>query len=240
MEYGKLWYLRQVDLFEGIEEEEVERLARQAVLRKYARGETILSPGDPSERIYIIKRGRVKLSKYSPEGKEQILALLQSGDVFGALALVGGQENVHVEAFEETVVCSLRLEDFFAIVRAHPEIVLRLLKLLARRLEIAEREVEELVFQDVPGRLASLLLRLAREYGEPAPGGVRISLRLTHQDLANMIGATRETVTSVLGRFRTQGLLAFDRRRIVVLNPEGLATLAGAGRVHVRDGVLSH
>jgi len=225
---GKLWYLRQVDLFEGISEEEVERLARQAVLRKYTRGEVILSPEESSERIYIVKKGRVKLSKYSPDGKEQILALLQSGDVFGAFTLVGGRENVHVEAFEDTVLCALRREDFYAVVREHPEIVLRLLGLLAKRLQRAEQEIEELAFQGVPGRLASLLLRMAQEYGERGPDGIRIALRLTHQDLANMIGATRETVTSVLGKFKREGLVLFDRKNIVIRSPERLEAVVHA------------
>jgi CRP/FNR family transcriptional regulator len=141
------------------------------------------------------------------------------------LALVQEAEPVQVEAFEDTLICALYRGDFLALIRRQPELLLAVMKVLAERLRVAEEEIADLVFQDVRGRLASLLLRLAEAYGRKTGGMLRLTLRLTHQDIASMIGATRETVTSALSRFRDAGLIATDQRHIMIRDPEGLRQL---------------
>ena len=221
----KIWYLRQIDLFAGIGELEMQQLVKRTTMREFSRGKVILRPNEPQEMVYLIKEGRVKISRYSPEGREQILALLQPGDTFGELALVQEAEPVQVEAFEDTLICALYRGDFLALIRRQPELLLAVMKVLAERLRVAEEEIADLVFQDVRGRLASLLLRLAEAYGRKTGGMLRLTLRLTHQDIASMIGATRETVTSALSRFRDAGLIATDQRHIMIRDPEGLRQL---------------
>jgi len=222
----KVWYLRRVDFFARVDDAEMRTIADRTTMREVNRGRVLLQPDEPPEMVYVIKEGRVKVSRYSPDGKEQILALLEPGDLFGALAVVGGREQVHVEAFEDTLVCGIRGEDFLALIRRQPDLMLRVVRHLAERLRAAEEEIADLAFRNVPGRLASLLLRLSEEYGRHTPQGRRLALRLTHQDMAAMIGATRETVTSVLSRFREDGLIAFDRRYIVIRDPDGLRRLS--------------
>ncbi|MDR7401753.1 MAG: Crp/Fnr family transcriptional regulator [Armatimonadota bacterium] len=226
----KIWYLRQVDLFAGVDEAELRRLGERATLREFGRGSVILHPDEPQERVYVIKEGRVKISRYSPDGREQILALLGPGDIFGELALVGEAEPVHAEAFEHTLLCALSRDDMAALLRRHPELMLHVLRTLADRLRVAEEEIADLVFRTVPGRLAALLLRLAEASGHRDGGRLRLALRLTHQDIASMIGATRETVTATLSRLRAAGLIATEGRRIVVLDPEGLRRLSANTR----------
>ncbi|MDQ7819230.1 MAG: Crp/Fnr family transcriptional regulator [Armatimonadota bacterium] len=226
----KIWYLRQVDLFAGVDEAELRRLGERATLREFGRGSVILHPDEPQERVYVIKEGRVKISRYSPDGREQILALLGPGDIFGELALVGEAEPVHAEAFEHTLLCALSRDDMAALLRRHPELMLHVLRTLADRLRVAEEEIADLVFRTVPGRLAALLLRLAEASGHRHGGRLRLALRLTHQDIASMIGATRETVTATLSRLRAAGLIATEGRRIVVLDPEGLRRLSANTR----------
>jgi CRP/FNR family transcriptional regulator len=153
----------------------------------------------------------------------QILTLLERGDIFGERALVGARAAVHCEAFEDTLVCVLRREDFEDLVRRRPELALRVVRVLAERLREAEETIERLALHDVPARLAALLLRLAEAYGEPHGDGRRLALRVTHQDLAGMIGATRETVTLTLNRFREEGLIAVEDRHIIVRDPAALA-----------------
>jgi len=221
----KVWYLTRVNLFAGLGDSEMQRLAERTTMREFSRGRVILHPDQPQEMVYLIKEGRVKISRYSPDGREQILTLLEPGDVFGEFALVKEAEPVHVEAFEDTLICALYREDFLALVRRQPEVMLHMLKVLAERLRVAEEEIADLVFRDVSGRLASLLLRLAETYGQKNDGGWRLILRLTHQDIASMIGATRETVTSTLSRFRDAGLIATEHRSILIRNPEGLRRL---------------
>lgn len=223
----KFWYLRQADLFAGVDEPQMRAIADRSTMREVPRGRIILQPDEPPEMVYVIKEGRVKVSRYSPDGREQILALLEPGDVFGELALVGTPEPVSVEAFEDTLVCGLHRDDFLTLIRARPELMLQVMKVLAERLRVAEEEIADLVFRDVPGRLASLLLRLAEAYGRSQRGGLRLTLRLTHQDMASMIGATRETVTATFSRFREDGLIAFDRRHIIIRDPDGLHRLSG-------------
>lgn len=225
----KVWYLRRIDLFAGIGEPEMQRLVERTTMREFSRGNIILHPNEPQEMVYLIKEGRVKVSRYSPDGREQILALLEPSDIFGELALVQGAEPVHIEAFEDTLICVLYRDDFLALIRRQPELMLHVVKMLAERLRVAEEEIADLVFRDVPGRLAALLLRLAEAYGQKAGGGLRLSLRLTHHDIASMIGATRETVTSTLSGFRNAGLIATEQRCIVIRDPEGLRRLSAKG-----------
>lgn len=221
----KVWYLRQFSLFAGIGELEMRRLVERTTMREFSRGKVILHPNEPQEMVYLIKEGRVKISRYSADGREQILDLLEPGDTFGELTLVQEAEPVQAEAFEDTLICSLYRDDFIGLIRRQPEVMLTVMKVLAARLRVAEEEIADLVFRDVPGRLASLLLRLAEAYGQHDHGGLQLTLRLTHQDIASMIGATRETVTSTLSRFRDAGLIATEHRSIIIKNGEGLRRL---------------
>ncbi len=220
---AKIWYLRQTGLFDQLSEPDLQRLASLSHMREYPRGQPIILTPEPNpDLIYLVKAGRVKISAISTEGKEQILALLERGDVFGELAPAGTAPPTHVEAFDHTVVCTLHRALFEDIVRRTPEVALRVISVLARRLRAAEHEIEDLALRDVPGRLAALLLRLAEEYGEPHGSGIRLSLRLTHQDLASMVGSTRETVTALISRFRDEGLLMAEHQSLVILQPERL------------------
>ena len=212
----KLWYLQHIDLFQDMTPQEMHRLAMRTKMRRYERGKVIAHPDDPRDTIYLVKEGRVKLCRYSASGRVQILALLERGNIFGERALVGAPEAVHCEAFEDTLICVLRRRDFEELIRSKPEMALRVMRVLAERLKQAEETVESLAFHDVPERLATLLTRLAEVYGEPHDGGRRLALRFTHHDLASMIGATRETVTNVLNRFRDDGLITVEDRHIVI------------------------
>ncbi len=222
----KVWYLKHINLFSNIDEREMQELAERTTMREFSRGKLILHPDAPPEMVYLIKEGRVKVSRYSPGGREQILALLEPGDLFGEFSLVGEREPVHVEAFEDSLICALPRAEFIALIRSQPGLMLHVMKILADRLRRAEEEIADIVFRTVPGRLASLLQRLAEAYGESDARGMRLALRLTHHDIASMIGATRETVTSTLSRFRDDGLIDVNQRHIIITDPEGLRRIS--------------
>ena len=223
----KIWYLRQTGLFDRLSEPDLQRLASLSRMQEYPRGQPIiLSPDPDPDLIYLVKAGRVKISAISPEGKEQILALLERGDVFGELTAAGTESSTCVEAFDHTIVCTLQRTLFEEVLRRTPEVALRVIAALARRLRAAEQEIEDLALRDVPGRLAALLLRVAEEYGEPHGPGIRLSLRLTHQDIASMVGSTRETITTIINRLCDEGLLTTERRILVILQPERLREIA--------------
>lgn len=221
----KIWYLRRINLFAGVDDREMRDIADRTTMREVNRGSVILRPDQQPEMVYVIKEGRAKVSRYSSEGKEQILALLEPGDICGEFALAQAPEPVQVEAFEDTLVCGIYREDFLTLISRRPELMLQVIRVLAERLRVAEEGIADLAFRDVPGRLASLLHRLAQAYGRSTPEGLRLDLRLTHQDMAAMIGATRETVTAVLSRFREDDLVAFDHRHIIIRNAAGLRRL---------------
>jgi CRP/FNR family transcriptional regulator, cyclic AMP receptor protein len=222
----KLWYLRQIRLFDRLTEPDLQRLAQSSQMREYARGEVIQYSKPPADVIQFVKMGRVKISTFSPDGKEQVLALLDPGDLFGELAPAQLPAPVRAEAFDRAIVCSIERTLFEEIVRNTPDVALKVIHALARRLRAAEQEIEDLALRDVPARLASLLLRLAEGYGEEHERGVRLSFRLTHQDLAHMIGSTRETVTMTMNRFRDDGLISVDRRTLIILDRERLGGVA--------------
>lgn len=221
----KIWYLRRTNLFADVDDRAMREIADRSTMREVHRGSVILRPDQQPEMVYVIKEGRAKVSRYSPEGREQILALLEPGDICGEFALAQAPEPVQVEAFEDTLVCGIHREDFLALIGRRPELMLQVIKVLAERLRVAEEGIADLAFRDVPGRLASLLLRLAQAYGRSTSDGLRLDLRLTHQDMAAMIGATRETVTAVLSRFREGDLVAFNRRHIIIRDAAGLQRL---------------
>jgi CRP/FNR family transcriptional regulator, cyclic AMP receptor protein len=226
----KLWYLRQIRLFDRLSEPDLQRLAQSSDMREYTRGEAIQYSKPPADVIQFVKVGRVKISTYSADGKEQVLALLDPGDLFGELTPAPLPMPARAEALDRAVVCSIDRVLFEEVVRNTPEVALKVIQVLARRLRAAEREIEDLALRDVPGRLASLLLRLAEGYGEEDARGTRLSFRLTHQDLAHMIGSTRETVTTIMNRFRDDGLISVDRRTLIILDRERLSAMAHSRR----------
>ncbi len=226
----KVWYLRQTRLFDRLSEPDLRRLAQLSEMREYPRGEVILGPEPHPDVIYLVKAGRVKISTYSADGKEQVLALLDRGDLFGELTPTKSHGSIRVEAIDRSVVCSLHRTLFEDIIQSTPDVALKVIRVLARRLRAAEEEIADLALKDVPGRLASLLLRLAEEYGERHDSGIRLSFRLTHQELAHMVGSTRETVTTIMNRFREDGLIAVEQRTLIIQDRERLGATAQSRR----------
>lgn len=228
--HDKVWYLRRHDFLAGLGDAELQTLADRTQMREFERGKVILHPDARPEMVYLIKEGRVKISRYSPDGREQILTFLEAGDLFGELALIHEREPVHVEAFEDTLICTMPRPDFAALLERRPELMLHVIRVMAERLRQAEEEIADLVFRDVSGRIAALLLRLAEEYGKRTPEGLRLNLRLTHRDIASMVGASRETVTTTLSGFRVAGLIVVDQRHIVIPDLDRLRALSGRRR----------
>jgi CRP-like cAMP-binding protein len=227
---NKLWHLKQIRLFADLPAETMERLDRVAGMKAVKRRQPIYLPGDLGDAVYLLKSGRVKISRLSPDGKELTLAILEPGEIFGETdALQGAPRDEVAEALEDTVLCIVPRSEFEALLQRTPGLALRLTKLIGLRLRRIESRVEDLVFRDVPTRLAHLLLDLARDLGVEDQRGLLLRARLSHRDLANLIGSTRETVSLTLGEFRREGLVETEGRQIIIRNREGLARLAELG-----------
>jgi CRP-like cAMP-binding protein len=215
--------LRRVPLFASLSSNAIDEIARVARRHRYERDEVVFYQGDPGDTFYVILDGQVKVSVSSSEGQEAILVMLNAGESFGEFALLDEQpRSATIQASLPTEVVTLRKDDFQRLIHQSPEIALGLLKVMTKRLRDTDQLVQDAAFLDVAERLAKKLLGLVEQHGRVSPRGIELDIHLTQQDLASMIGATRESVNKQLGAFRDRGILAVDRQRITILKPDAL------------------
>ncbi len=223
---SKLWYLKHISLFSVLSQAELQEMDRITRMQEVKKRQPIYLPGDPSTTVFLLKKGRVKISTTASSGKEVTFEILEPGEIFGELeVLEDSPRETQAEALDDALICAIRREDFDRYLHNHPDLALRLTKLIGLRLRKIQSRVEDLVFRDVPARLAHLLLELVKTDGVPDGGGTRIRAKLTHQEMANLIGCSRETVSTTLGHFRDQGLIRMDARTMTILNSAHLARL---------------
>ncbi|MEX2177637.1 MAG: Crp/Fnr family transcriptional regulator [Gemmatimonadaceae bacterium] len=211
-------FLGTVPLFSGLSPDELSSFAELTRERSYPRGSVILFENDPGDSLFIVRSGRVKVVLIGEDGREVILGVLGVGQHFGELALIDEQpRSAHVIAMEDSSLIVLRREDFRKRVESSPAVAWSLLAELSRRLRRADDKIGGLVLLDVPGRIARLLLDLSEESGSD-----QIEKSLTHQTIAQMIGASRETVSRAMKEFQDAGWINVDRRRISVGSRQSL------------------
>lgn len=221
---SKLAYLSTVEIFQDLTPKEMAHLEQITAMVTTERGRVFYNPAEPAEVLFILKQGEVAISRVSTEGKKLTVARLGPGSVFGEMSIVG--QRLHesfAEALSDCLICVMSRRDVEELLLADPRIAMRLVKALGDRLTEAEARLEEMAFKTVPARLASLLLRLASETDWR---GRRVVQGLTHQQLAELVGTYRETATTTLNQFRADGLIDIGRRKIILLDPEGLEAIA--------------
>lgn len=223
---SKFWFLKRIKLFSGLKDEELNDLDKITKMEEVKRRQPIYLPGDPARTVYLLKAGRVKISRVTEDGKEFTLAILEPGEVFGELeVLEGSPRDTVAEALDDISICVLQRKDFEEVLQKNPDLTIRLTKLIGFRLKKIESRIEDLVFRDVPTRLAHLLLNLSKELGEQKEDGVRLNVKMTHQELANLIGSTRETVSATLNDFKRQGLIQQDHHAITIRDQQRLSSI---------------
>ena len=211
-------FLASVPMFSGLQRDELLKFAELTRERTYPKGSVILFQGDPGDSLYVLRQGRAKVVLIGEDGREVILGVLEPGAHFGELALIDDQpRSAHVIAMEDSQLLILRREDFRRRVEANPSVAWALLTELSRRLRRADQKIGGLVLLDVPGRISRLLLDLSSESSNGT-----IEKPLTHQTIAQMIGASRETVSRAMKEFQQEGLIRVERRRIAVANRAAL------------------
>ncbi|MGB9723755.1 MAG: Crp/Fnr family transcriptional regulator [Chloroflexia bacterium] len=221
--------LRATDLFQDLSETALAALEKRMSRRLVEAGRLIYSPEERRETLFLLTRGRVRLYRLSPEGKALTIAVIEPVSLFGEMALLGpGVEDSFAEALEDCELYVLNRRDLQDLLRTDPRVARRLLDLVGRRLTDTERRLAEMAFKSVPQRLAALLLQLAQESPGSSEGPMSIPVRYTHQQLAEMIGTYRETVTKVLNDFRQRGWVRVERGHILVLDPDGLRGMASS------------
>jgi len=221
-----LWYLKKVPLLAGLTPDQMARLADDLELREAKRREVIYLPGDPGESLFLVHGGRIKISKVTRDGKALTLSYCGPSDLFGETCLVDGSPREEMaEAMESSILSIIGRKYFEALLAANANLGLQMTKLLAKRRLFLENKVETLVFRDVTSKLAELLLDLADEYGVEDSRGTLIALKITHQELANLIGSTRETVSLTLSQFKRKDLVTTEGRKVIVTDSESLRAL---------------
>ncbi|MEE9386646.1 MAG: Crp/Fnr family transcriptional regulator [Nannocystaceae bacterium] len=219
-----LWYLRKIPLLAGIPPDTLADLVAIAEIKEIPRRQVIYLPGDPAQQVYFINGGRVKCSKVTREGKELTLAYRGAGDTFGELAILGPSPREEMaEAMKNAIITEIPVERFQELLLNDAHLCFRFACLVGERRRQVETKLEHLVFRDVQAKLAALLLELAEEYGVETDTGMQIGIKITHQEMANLIGSTRETISLTLAQFRKQGLLELNGRIVVLLDQSGLA-----------------
>ena len=215
----KVAYLSETDLFQDLRERDLDEIERSTAMSSCTRGRVFFTPGETGEVLFILKSGRVNLYRMTPEGKKLVIATIEPGTVFGEMSLIGqGMFDSFAEAAEDCTLCVMSRVDVDRLLREHPSVSVRLLELLARRLRETQERLQDVAYKSVPARIATTLLRLSREGEEP--------VRLSHQDIAEMVGTYRETATRILNELRAEGMIELKRMRIVVLDADTLDAVA--------------
>jgi CRP-like cAMP-binding protein len=227
-EQSKLWYLKNFNILEGMDEAMMKRVEKMTSMSTLKPHDPIYFPDQPSRSIFFLKRGHVKISRIHPDGREVILDVVGPGEIFGELALIeeGEQSNEMAQALDDALICTMKIEDFESLMKENPELNMKITKRIGLRLRKFEERVTDLVFKDTKKRIASFLVRYAEEFGNMKQGVVSIKMHLSHQEIALLTGAARQTITTTLNEFRSQGLIDFSRQGITIKQFDKLRRLA--------------
>jgi CRP/FNR family transcriptional regulator len=218
--------LRAVPLFRDFEASELSELARLIVTRRFGNHQTIFREGDPGQSFYLILAGSVAIVHIVPDGRETILSILKERDFFGEMSIFeSALRAASVRTLTDVEVGIIDRADFLALIDRSPRIGRLLVTALSDRLRAANKLIASATSQDIRSRLAALLINLGQNFGEPTPLGSRISLRLTNQEMANMIGTTRETVNRTLNRFWDEHVIDMRTAHVVIVDPEKLQAM---------------
>ncbi|MGJ9617394.1 Crp/Fnr family transcriptional regulator [Actinotignum sp. GS-2025b] len=210
--------LRTVPLFKDMDEESLAALGAMMSDTSLKRGESLFHEGDQGDRLYIVTDGKVKLSHTSDDGRENLLAVLGPGEIIGELSLFDLEaRSSTVTAIAPTHLLSLAHRDMKNFIEEHPALAMSMLREMARRLRNTNENLADLVFSDVPGRVAKALLDLANRFGERTPEGVYVAHDLTQEELAHLVGASRETVNKSLADFVSRGWIRLEGRAVLLL-----------------------
>jgi len=223
----RVWCMSEVDIFCDLDDAEMDAMALAAPMKTYSAGELVYTPHQPLETLFILKKGRIRIFRVSPDGRALTTAIVEPGTIFGEMIIVGQQmHDSFAEALDDVVVCVMTRSDVQRLLLGDARIAARISETLGRRLGELEQRLSDAIFKSVPERIAGALLTLAGTHSS-RPLGRGIQIRLTHEQLAALAGTSRETTTKVLGEFADRGLVSLGRGRVNILDPARLRTAGG-------------
>jgi CRP-like cAMP-binding protein len=214
-------------LFTALDEEAAAALRASMTETRLSRGQVLFAEGDAGDRLYVIVEGKIKLGRTSGDGRDNLVAVLGPGEMFGELSLFDpGPRTATASALTDARLQEMGHDDLRPWLTGRPEVASQLLRALAQRLRRTNESLADLVFSDVPGRVAKALLDLSQRFGVPAEDGLHVTHDLTQEELAQLVGASRETVNKALADFASRGWLRLEARAVVIRDAERLARRA--------------
>lgn len=224
---SKLWYLENFNLFKSLSKEKLDALNIITHMKEIPKSEPIYFAKAVSNAIFLLKKGRVKLTRTSADGKEMIMGLVNAGEVFGEMSIMDeGERTDFAITMEPSLICAISKEDFKNFLNDNPELNLKITKLIGFKLKKFSERIEDLVFKDATQRVISFLMNLANENGKIIGTEIFVKPFLTHQDIAELTACSRQTVNAILSDLREKELINFDRRKLIIYNSEELKKLA--------------
>jgi CRP/FNR family cyclic AMP-dependent transcriptional regulator len=224
-----LQLLRNFPLFEQLDDEYLTEISKLCSTRKYTKGESIFLEGDEGDELYLVISGVIQIYQDN-HSRDVVLSIFREGDFFGEMALLQNERvrSASARTIEKSTLCILKKRHFIPLVNSKPEILIGILGTALDRLRDANKLIMDLTIHDVRTRIARMLLRLTEQHGVPSADGILIDLKLTHQQLADMTGTARETVTKLLLELQNEQLIRNDQRKIIVCNLDGLRNILDA------------
>ena len=223
MDKTKLWYINANKIFVGLPEKDQAEIASKLTEISVRKKGLIYSAGDTAGTVYILKEGRIRIIRYSEDGRELTVDILEPGDIFGELTVAGEEEReTDAVAMEDSFICAIKRKDFEDFISKMPNLSLSITKWMGLRLRKIESRFNDIIFQDVHTRLITIFKNLSEKFGVPASNGRKIAIHLSHKEIASLIGVTRETVTLELNNLKRNGDILMDGK-YVILSPKHLS-----------------
>jgi len=215
--------IKKFTLFSELQEEDLKQIAAISMERRYKKNMIIFMEGEPGEAFYYIKSGKVKVFRTYDDGREHIIHIFGEGDVFGEATLFNSiPYPASASVYEDAVIGVIKNADLEKLVKQNSELALKIIKLLVGKLVLSQQKIKDLTFSDVFSRTASQILKLARDYGKKTDRGVVIDIQLSRQELADMVGTSRETISRVISKFKKEKSITEEEDKIIVLDQDKL------------------
>jgi CRP/FNR family cyclic AMP-dependent transcriptional regulator len=226
-ERTKLWYLKNLDIFSHLSDEQYKLIDKLAAMRPAKKGEVLYFQGATDKKFYMLKRGVVKITKLTPHGNEIILDIFSGVTLFGEIGVLNPQErDESAIVVEDGLICTMTKEDFELLVQMIPGLVIKMTKMIGLRRWKIENKLLNLLYRTVEQRLAVTFLNLLDDFSIPHGNGYLLKIKLTHKDFADLIASTRETVTATLNKLKNEGLIDFEDKYLVIKQLEKIRLLA--------------
>ncbi len=216
-------YIKRLSFFSQIDDDDAEKIGNLIIERKYKKNKIVFLEGEPAEAVFFVKKGKVKISKNTSDGKEHIIHIMTDGDVFAEACLFGiSPYPANAEAIEDSEVYMIKNSDLEKMLESSPKTAIQIIKVMSKRLNLVSSQVENLALRDAFGKTASLIIQLIKDEGKAAEDGVVLKINISRQDMGNMVGLTRETLTRALTRLKNDRAIEIDRDEIKVIDLEKL------------------